>query len=56
MNAGQAMTAACQDDRLCDLIRLALDAELQRTRRAEKMRALAIQRMSCAQRAQRVWS
>lgn len=41
VNAGAAITAACQDDRLCDLIRLSLDAELERTRRAEKMQALS---------------
>lgn len=53
MNAGEAITAACQDDRLCDLIRLALDAELQRTRQAEKMRAIIAMRQ---RRHPRVWS
>lgn len=53
MNAGEAITAACQDDRLCDLVRLALDAELQRTRRAEKMQAIIAMRQ---QRDWRGWS
>lgn len=53
MNAGQAITTALRDDRLCDLVRLALDAELQRTRRAEKMQALIAMRQ---QREWRGWS
>lgn len=56
MNTGRAITAALRDDRLCDLVRLSLDAELQRTRQVEKMRAITIARMSCAQRGQQVWS